>query len=294
MLRSRAAVLVALGCALATAVVWAVAFQTAAGARLDGAVLDGFTGFRDSRLEPLAALAVSLADPVPYAAMVLLIAMVAVARRRPRHALLVAAVAVAAPVTAEALKPLATVPRPAPTPEFAPAVDGWPSGHMTAAMTLALCLVLVAPARLRPSAAALGGGFAVAEGYGVLVLGWHYPSDVVGACAIATGWLALGVAVAGVVRERPSAGVPRPLLWPAALTALAVAAFAAGVALARPARSVDYVQYHTTFVAAAAAIGLMALGVVAITAAALTLIERGRRRREAAAARIRTAADAPG
>jgi membrane-associated phospholipid phosphatase len=294
MLRSPAAVAVALGSALATAVVWAVAFQTAAGARLDAAVLDGFTGFRDSRLEPLASLAVSLADPLPYAVMALLIAMLAVARGRPRHALLVIAVAVAAPVTTEMLKPLATVRRPAPTPEFAPAVDGWPSGHMTAAMTLALCLVLVAPARLRPSAAALGGLFAVAEGYGVLVLGWHYPSDVVGACAIATGWLALGVAVAGVVRERPTAGVPRPLLWPAALTAMAIAAFAAGIAIARPAGSVDYVEYHTTFVAAAAALGLMALGVVAMTAAALTLIERRRRLREAAAARIGTTADAPG
>src|SRR3954453_19499189 len=142
MWRSRAAVAVALGSALATALVWVVAFQTAAGARLDGAVFEGFGGFRGSRREPLAALAVSLADPLPYAAMALLIAMLALARRRPRHALLVVAVAVAAPITTEVLKPLATVPRPAPTPEFASAVDGWPSGHMTAAMTLALCLVL--------------------------------------------------------------------------------------------------------------------------------------------------------
>src|SRR3954447_6061443 len=239
--RPRAPGAVAVACLLATALVWVVAFQLPAGARLDAAVLDGFTGFRDSRLARLADMAVTLANPLPIAAMTLAIAAVALLRRRPLPAIVAAVVVVAASATTELLKPLATVPRPAPTPRFAPAVDGWPSGHMTGAMAVALCLVLVVPARLRPAAAILGGCFAVAEGYGVLVLGWHYPSDVVAACAIATGWLALGVAVAGVVRERPNAGVPRPLLWPAALTALAVAAFAAGVALARPARSVDYV-----------------------------------------------------
>ena len=60
------------------------------------------------------------------------------------------------------------------------ATNSWPSGHSTAAMTLALCAILVAPPVLRTAAAILGGAFAVGVGYALLVLGWHYPSDVLG------------------------------------------------------------------------------------------------------------------
>jgi hypothetical protein len=197
------------------------------------------------------------------------LALIALARGRPRHAIVVAVVAVGATVTTELLKPLATVPRPAAAPQFAPAVDGWPSGHMTAAMALALCLVLVAPARLRPSAAVLGGLFAAVQGYGVLLLGWHYPSDVLAACTIATAWLALSVAVVG---DRARSGLPRarPVVWPGALTAVLLAALAGGAVLARPAQAAGFVECNTTFVAGALGLGAAALGAVAFTAAALT------------------------
>ena len=133
------------------------------------------------------------------------------------------------------------------------------------------------PGAAPAAAAAAGGLFAVAQGYGVLVLGWHYPSDVVAACAIAAGWLALGVTAADLVPQRPR----RERLAPAAR---AVAARRRGGArrravatavLARPDRTVYYVQQHTAFVAAAVALATAALGLVAVTAAALTLIERG-------------------
>jgi membrane-associated phospholipid phosphatase len=275
--RPRAPGVIAAACVPATALIWAVAFQWPAGARLDAAVLDGFTGFRDSRLARLADLAVTLANPLPIAAMTLAIAAVALVRRRPLHALVTAVVVVAASATTELLKPLATVARPAPTPRFAPAVDGWPSGHMTAAMAVALCLVLVVPARARPAAAILGGCFAVAEGYGVLVLGWHYPSDVAAACTIVAGWLALSVAAVGVVSDHSLAGLPRwrPVAWPAAAVA---AALAAAALLARPHRVVWLVEQNTTFVAAAVGLGAAALGLVVLTARALTVSERRARR----------------
>ena len=111
--------------------------------------LDGFTSFRDSRLGHLAMVAVSCrSGPVRGDGGCL--TLIALVRGRLRHAIVVAVVLVAANVTTQLLKPLATVSRPAEAPPRAPLVDGWPSGHMTAAMTLALCLVLVAPARLRP------------------------------------------------------------------------------------------------------------------------------------------------
>jgi hypothetical protein len=110
------------------------------------------------------------------------------------------------------------------------------------------------------------------------VLGWHYPSDVVAACTIATGWLALGVTAAGLMsshRRLPSGARLRAALGPAAAAVGVAAAFFAAAVVARPDRAVHYMQQHTTFVVAAVALGTVALGLVAVTAAALTLIERG-------------------
>ncbi|HSD01270.1 MAG TPA: hypothetical protein VLB81_02805, partial [Gaiellales bacterium] len=54
-----------------------------------------------------------------------------------------------------------------------------PSGHTTAAATLALCLIAVAPAPLRPVAAVIGAVFALGVGAAVaglvVLLGWSRP-----------------------------------------------------------------------------------------------------------------------
>ena len=64
----------------------------------------------------------------------------------------------------------------------------FPSGHSTAAMAMALALVLVVPRSWRPAAAAIGGCFALAVGCSVVVLHHHYPSDVAGGWLVAGGW----------------------------------------------------------------------------------------------------------
>ena len=58
----------------------------------------------------------------------------------------------------------------------------------------------VAPARLRPLAIAAGGAFALAVGVSVLVLGWHFPSDVLGGVCVAAAWTLCGLAAAGYPR----------------------------------------------------------------------------------------------
>jgi membrane-associated phospholipid phosphatase len=70
----------------------------------------------------------------------------------------------------------------------------WPSGHATAAMALALCAVLVAPRRLRPTVAALGAMFVAGVGLSLLILAWHLPSDVLGGYLVGMLWVALAVA----------------------------------------------------------------------------------------------------
>ena len=100
-------------------------------------------------------------------------------------------------------------------------------------MTLALCAVLVAPPALRAATAIAGGLFAVGVGYAVLVLGWHFPSDVLGGFLMAGMWTSLAVAALGPLEHR--AAVRRRLAADRRTLAKAVAraaALAAGVILA--------------------------------------------------------------
>ena len=76
----------------------------------------------------------------------------------------------------------------------------WPSGHSTAAMTMALCAVIAAPPRLRPTVAAVGGAFAVAVAYAILTLGWHFPSDVFGGYLVAATYVLLAVSAIALQR----------------------------------------------------------------------------------------------
>ena len=130
----------------------------------------------------------------------------------------------------------------------------WPSGHSTAAMALALCAVLVARAALAAVAAALGGAYAVAVGFAVVLLGWHYPSDVLGGYLMAGTWTALGLA--RPASRRRCAG-PRATGREAAVRLRARARahraaggrraslIAAAAVLARPAAAATFADEHT-------------------------------------------------
>jgi hypothetical protein len=135
-------------------------------------------------------------------------------------------------------------------------------------MTLALCAVLVAPPALRAAAAVLGGGFAVAVGYALLVLGWHYPSDVLGGFLVAGLWASLAVAVLHRVE------VPEPARRPAWEPIAGLGAGAAVVVAVLLGARADTVALYTlerpTFVAGALAIALLALALVATVSAAST------------------------
>ena len=66
--------------------------------------------------------------------------------------------------------------------------EALPSGHATAAMSLAMAGVLAAPRRGRLAAAVIGSALALGVGAAVIVVHWHYPSDVVAGYLLATGW----------------------------------------------------------------------------------------------------------
>ena len=80
-----------------------------------------------------------------------------------------------------------------------PWANSFPSGHTTAAATLAVGLLFVVPARHRLGASVVGFLLTAAVGFSVMVLSWHYPSDVLGALLVVGAW---AFAILAVMRFR--------------------------------------------------------------------------------------------
>src|SRR4051794_34758518 len=156
----------------------AVALLSPAAQAGDATALRGFTSLNHGRVAEVATRITHLCDPPMYGLLGAVLVLVALVRRRARVALVVPIVLVGAEVTTEVLKPLLATPRAPDWLESHIGTASWPSGHSTAALALALCAVLVTPARLRPIVAVLGAVFAAAVAYAILVLAWHFPSDV--------------------------------------------------------------------------------------------------------------------
>jgi membrane-associated phospholipid phosphatase len=180
-------------CVVGMVATWSLAELVPATHIRDAVALNDFTELSRPRVDTLANGLLGLLDPLLYTLWGLLILAAACVRGRRRVALAVALVLPAAPLTAEALKPLlAHAHAHVGWQWIGPA--SWPSGHATAAMTLVLCALLVAPRRLRPTVAALGSLFAVGVGFSLLILAWHLPSDVLGGYLLAALFVSLAVA----------------------------------------------------------------------------------------------------
>lgn len=268
--------LLVVACLLALLGTWFAAFHVGLFERADQSV---FRGFADLRQHPhasaLASFVARLCDPEPFVYFAAIPVVVALLRGQPRLAIAIAAILLGACVSTELLKPLLAHPRAAGllggrTPVGA---ASWPSGHATAAMSLALTCVLAAPARLRPVVATLGATFAVAVSYSFLTLGWHYPSDVFGGFLVAATWTLAVVAAllsAEERRARPATSPPsttssgagvslRGALAPPSAAVLGAVALTCALALAHPPEVVAYARVHEAFVVGASAIGATAL-----------------------------------
>ncbi len=193
--------------------VYLVFANVAPAQRVDLRVLEDAMAHQTQPRATLATDVVSFFDPASFALLLALLVGGAILAGRKRAGLAAGAAVLGAEVTAQLLKPLLAVQRPYPADHYLPAAS-WPSGHTTAAVSLLLGLLIVLPPRLRPPVAVLGGGFAAIALGSLVLLGSHYPSDVLGGILVSVAWCAVALAVSGSgrapreVRPRP----PRPRL----------------------------------------------------------------------------------
>ena len=274
--------------AAAFAALLVVAYGSPGARWADAAALQGFLGLQRPGVTPVTERLVTLGNVVEVGLIGGALALVALARGRPRVALFVLALLALTSVSSQVLKALLAYPR------HEGMIDGarvdpaaFPSGHATAAMSLAIALVVVVPSRLRPLAAVVGMGLALGVSFSLMSLGWHLPSDVGGGFLLATGWALVLLAglrkAAQLVPERTGrsrlAAASRSVIDRAAavgLVATAAAGLMAAVAVTalvvvfRLPVVVDYAQDHTAFFVVAIGLALSAAALLAGLASLLT------------------------
>jgi membrane-associated phospholipid phosphatase len=247
---TRLTVLAVLACAL----VYVVALGTRWGLRADAKALPGWTSGIDwERAHVAARRAVHTIHVATIVAGALAAAAVALARRRRDLAAVAVTTLAGANLTTFVLKPLLARTDPL-GGEASRALDAsFPSGHATAAMSLALVAVIVAPRRWRPWVAVVAAVYAATVGVALVLRFDHYPSDVVGGYLVATAWATAMAAIA--LRHRATETTPVRIPSPGAVLAGAGAVVAAGGLLLVPASHLG----HGVFAVSAVVIAGVAL-----------------------------------
>lgn len=261
--------LLAGACWVVFAVLLVAAYWIPAAEWADGWAVQGFLNLQTPWLTDLASPVAHLADPGPFAVWTALLAGTAMYRKRPRQALAVIVLLGGANLVTQILKVALQHER---WHDFLGkaqlSAESFPSGHATASMALAFAALLVAPAAWRPVVAVVGAIFALAVSESIMLLAWHFPSDVGGGFLVATA-CALTTAAALQIAderwpERTGRDAARRVITRVNVgrTAAVVAGFmlaaVAGIAVAAGAETFRFADHHTTAVAAVIAVAAMA------------------------------------
>jgi membrane-associated phospholipid phosphatase len=185
-----------------------LAYGTWSAQRLDDAISARFIAASGGWIESLANGLTFLGDLPALLSMLAIACGIGWARGRPRGIAAAVVVVAGANLTTQALKVALSHPRARHLLGAENgAWDGFPSGHVTAVASVAIAFAFVAPRRFLPALAAAGTGLVMAMGCAVLVLNWHYPSDVVGGVLVAGAW---GFGVLASLRFAAGASSDRP------------------------------------------------------------------------------------
>jgi len=266
------AILGAALCALGVVGLMLVVYYMPEPQRLDATALHGFTTLEGGFFGKVAVAVVMVGGIVPLG--LLLIPLYIYGGRWGRRPETIAAVVVVglANLTTETMKIVFAHPRFQPVlgPDQINAA-AFPSGHVTSAMSMAVAALLVAPRRFRLPAAIAGGGFVFAVSFSVLVLAWHFPSDVLGGLLVATGYGFAAVAALRrrrAVADRPVSAVVlgvRPSRRTIEVVVTALCGLAVVPLLMTP-RILDYADTYTVTAVVALLISTTAVALLALLA----------------------------
>jgi membrane-associated phospholipid phosphatase len=132
----------------------------------------------------------------------------------------------------------------------------FPSGHTSIAVSLGLALVVAAPSVVRPAAALIGAAYAGGVGLSLILLGWHFPSDVVASFFVCGFWAAaIAAALPGAV-ARPAISRTGALV---AVAAVALGLVIAAVVAGRHPATVHSLRSARSVLATAAVLGLLSV-----------------------------------
>jgi membrane-associated phospholipid phosphatase len=199
----------ALACATALGLLTLLVYGAEAFHRLDLRAFIQLAAHHHSTSGEAAEAISALADPAPLLCFLAAACGVAFLRGRPLDALAAALVVAGANVTTQALKLVLAHPRAQALLGGSGAAEvGFPSGHTTAAFSISIAFAFAVPRRLAPIALLLGAGFAIAVGFSVVVIAWHFPSDVIGGTLVAAAWGFAVLAAMRAVEPREPHAVP--------------------------------------------------------------------------------------
>ena len=264
----RSPLLAAAACFLGFGVVLVCAYAIAPIGRLDAIALHGLTALDNSVSDLPAHVAVHSADPLPLLVVLAALFTWGWGLGRRREAIAAAGLVAGANLVGLGLKVALSHPR------FHTLLGGdqvgteaFPSGHATSAMSIALAAVLVAPARVRVVVASVAAAYVIAVATSLLVISWHYPSDVLGGLLLSSGFFFLAVAAvregaagrAGAVAQRAGLALS-PGVGGVAVVVLAGASL---IALSRAEELLAFARVHTVATATALALTVISAGLVA-------------------------------
>jgi membrane-associated phospholipid phosphatase len=189
--------LAALGCATAFTLLLFAVHDVNSVMRWDATALDGLRSLSENHRWIWVSndAIIHTVDAFGFATILTAICAVGLYLRRYRQVAAAVVLVIAANLISQVIKAMASHPRfHGVLGDNQLTAAGFPSGHTTAAMSLALASVLVAPSRWRRLVAIGGGAFALSVSIALTIQGWHYPSDVIGGLLVASGVSMLVVA----------------------------------------------------------------------------------------------------
>ncbi|MGA7435498.1 MAG: phosphatase PAP2 family protein [Solirubrobacterales bacterium] len=159
-----------------------------------------------SRTDSVANMVSGTANFAPLVVALIVIVVLGLVWRRPWHLLVAIAVFVLANFSTQLMKAVLAHPRLQGALGASYPVDvAYPSGHTTAAVSGGFALWLVTPPKWRGYALLFAIAWAVGVGVGVVIGGWHFISDVLGAVMVVGFWASLGLAALVMARiENPA------------------------------------------------------------------------------------------